>query len=93
MATWWDERVLKIQETNLNQQNHLEKKKGKGSGGVGGTSAGTSGGRPKAEIPTKSDPNDPLKDQYGDLGLIQSTEITKRIWTPINSINSTLDGQ
>lgn len=47
----------------------------------------------KQEAPTQPDPNDPLKEQYGDLPLIQSQEITGRVWTAAGDLDSASEGK
>lgn len=52
----------------------------------------------KAETAQKNAQNEPeeedaLKDNYGDLPLVQSQSITNRKWTPVGQIDESLDGQ
>ena len=42
---------------------------------------------------TQSDPNDPLRQQYGDSPLIQSRSVTGRKWTAIDKLTPALEGQ
>ena len=44
----------------------------------------------KQSVSTEADANDPLKDQYGDSELIQSQQVTKRQWTRVEGLNSSL---
>ncbi|KAK9867718.1 hypothetical protein WJX84_001068 [Apatococcus fuscideae] len=49
--------------------------------------------RQKAEVPTQSDPSDPLHEKYGDPPLIQSRAVTGRKWTNILSLTPALADQ
>jgi aspartyl-tRNA synthetase len=39
-----------------------------------------------ASIMTEADPEDPLKDKYGDVGLVQSQAVTGRVWTRVGDL-------
>lgn len=45
------------------------------------------------QVSTEADPNDPLKDQYGDLPMVQSQGISGRTWSRVDEINAGLKGQ
>ncbi|KAK9868673.1 hypothetical protein WJX84_003198 [Apatococcus fuscideae] len=49
--------------------------------------------RQKAEVPTQSDPSDPLHEKYGDPPRIQSRAVTGRKWTNIISLTPALADQ
>jgi aspartyl-tRNA synthetase len=35
---------------------------------------------------TQPDPNDPLKDKYGDIPMVQSQEVSGRVWTDVSAL-------
>ena len=47
----------------------------------------------KLALITKSDPDDPLKDRYGDTVMVQSQTITGRQWTDVSNLTSEIAGQ
>lgn len=42
---------------------------------------------------TQPDPNDPLKDRYGDAMLVQSQDKTERQWTTVSDLSPSLEGK
>ncbi len=47
----------------------------------------------KAAIMTQPDPEDPLKEHYGDYGMIQSQGQSGRVWTKVESLSPALSEQ
>lgn len=47
----------------------------------------------KLALTTQPDPEDPLKDNYGDPPMVQSRERTDKVWTPVNELNSSYAGK
>jgi hypothetical protein len=46
----------------------------------------------KQAVSTQADPEDPLKDHYGDTELVQSQAITDRKWTEVLQLTPELKG-
>ena len=44
-------------------------------------------------LATQSDPDDPLKDKYGDSPMVQSRERTGKVWTELVKLDRSLVGQ
>jgi aspartyl-tRNA synthetase len=44
----------------------------------------------KQAAPTQADPDDPLKEKYGDPKLVQSTAVTGRTWLPLSALTPQL---
>jgi len=42
----------------------------------------------KAAVMTAADPEDPLKEMYGDVGLVQSQSVSGRVWTTVSKLNA-----
>ncbi|GAB4822582.1 hypothetical protein N2152v2_009628 [Parachlorella kessleri] len=47
----------------------------------------------KQAVSTQADPDDPLKDHYGDVELVQSQLVTDRKWTEVLQLTPELKGQ
>ncbi len=47
----------------------------------------------KQAVSTQADPDDPLKDHYGDTELVQSQLVTNRKWTDVLQLTPELKGQ
>ena len=47
----------------------------------------------KLALTTQPDPDDPLKDMYGDPPMVQSRERTGKSWTPVSDVNASLAGE
>lgn len=47
----------------------------------------------QAQAAAESDENDPLKDKYGDLEMVQSVGVTDRKWTRISELSEALVGK
>ena len=44
-------------------------------------------------LTTQPDPNDPLKEMYGDAALVQSRKRTGKVWTEVSKLDKSLVGQ
>ncbi|EFJ52967.1 hypothetical protein VOLCADRAFT_72624 [Volvox carteri f. nagariensis] len=47
----------------------------------------------KAAVMTQPDPEDPLREQYGDYPMVQSREQSSRVWTKVESLGKDLSEQ
>ena len=47
----------------------------------------------KAAAMTAPDPEDPLKDNYGDMVMVQSQAISGRKWTPVSELGAAMKDQ
>eukprot|EP00887_Chlorella_sp_A99_P003958 scaffold11.g3958.t1 len=47
----------------------------------------------KQAVSTEADPDDPLKDHYGDTALVQSAVVSGRAWTDVPALTPALAGQ